>query len=154
MNPFITIQSALWIGAVVIVLASYWKAHQMGQEGARIDYERQAAMQVAKYRELEQRLIVEKHILEVRHAESKKANETAIANARGELGRLRNTLAQRQASADTASTSGVCPPCIERELFGESTEALVQLASEADGLRIRLRGLQEYTNNVCRPSQE
>jgi uncharacterized protein HemX len=139
--------------AVLIALtlaASHWKVYVAGKHAvlAKVQAEAMAKEQAA--REREQQLVAAKHKAEEDHAAFKRRTQRAVAGAQSELGRLRDTLNDRQAASTatpSAGTDAAAP--IERELFGQCAETLAGVAQQADQLAAQVSGLQSYVSAVC-----
>lgn len=142
----------LLIGVTVALLTgSHWKVYTAGQKNIRTEYQLKVGEQEKEYRAKEQVLVAAKNEAEVKYEALKKANAVGFAAARDERDRLRIALTnrEREASANPASSAGVDAGSTERKLLGESADALVTLAADADQLRIQVTGLQTYVSNVC-----
>ena len=139
-----------WALLSIVLAGTHWKAYVSGRQAVQAKYEAAAAQQEKAYRAKEQALVAAKQEVEVRYAQLKKRNAADAAGSRGELERLRDSLAQREAPADAPAVpranggSG-----LERELLLEGAAALAELAAEADRLEAMVVGLQGYVRNVC-----
>ena len=56
-------------------------------------------------------------------------------------------------AGDTGLAACAGEAATARELFGDSAEAYVELAAEADQLRDQVSGLQQFATDVCRAGQ-
>lgn len=74
---------------------------------------------------------------------------TALRSLRAELARLQSRTNPYPAG-DAGLTACAGEAATGRELFGESAQAYVELAAEADQLRDQIAGLQQFTASVCR----
>lgn len=135
--------------ALIVLIGTHWQAYRSGQTNIRNHYAVEAAKQEQEYRAKEQTLVLAKQATEIQYASLKQANARAAAGAQSELGRLRVTLTQRQASANSTACAGIDATSTEREVLGTSAEALVAMAAEADRIAVQLTGLQAYVGNVC-----
>lgn len=83
------------------------------------------------------------------------ASQAAADSAAASLRSLRAELARLKArpnpypAGDAGLAACAGEAATARELFGESAEAFVELAAEADQLRDQVIGLQQFTSSVC-----
>lgn len=90
------------------------------------------------------------------HTQRAAASQAAADSAASSLRSLRAELARLKSRANPYPTgdAGLAACAGEaataRELFGESAEAYVDLAAEADQLRDQVAGLQQFAASVCR----
>lgn len=87
-----------------------------------------------------------------RAAASQAAADSAAASLRSlraELARLKSR-AKPYPTGDAGLAACAGEAATARELFGESAEAYVDLAAEADQLRDQVAGLQQFATSVCR----
>jgi len=147
------------IAALVVAVtlaATHWKAYIQGKTAVRTQMQAQvlATEQAARAREHE--LIAARHQAEEAYAALKRSTQRAVAGAQSELGRLRDTLAQRQreATSDATTEPGThAAATTERQLFGQCAETLAGVAQQADQLADQVSGLQSYVRHVCTPPQ-
>ncbi len=89
------------------------------------------------------------------HTQRAAASQAAADSAAASLRSLRAELARLKSRANPYPTgdAGLAACAGEaataRELFGESAEAYVDLAAEADQLRDQVAGLQQFAASVC-----
>lgn len=118
--------------------------------------ERQRSLVTAGYNTLRQRN-AEKVADEQAHKEA--ARLAAAASAAAALRSLRAEIARLNARTDPypAGDAGLAACAVEattsRELFGESAQAYVELAAEADQLSDQVAGLQRFALDVCHAGQ-
>ena len=80
------------------------------------------------------------------------AAASSLRSLRAELARLKSrTNPYSTGDAGLAACAGEAATA--RELFGESAEAYVDLAAEADQLRDQVAGLQQFAASVCHAGQ-
>lgn len=126
-----------------------WQAAQIEAQRAAIEAEqRERAKEQAKIKAAQEAV----------NATRKQAqrDRAAADAARSELGRLRDELAARDAAASGGAAGGDSGPgCVvdagatERELLRACAAEYQALAADADGVRARLLGLQEWVRGVC-----
>ncbi len=80
------------------------------------------------------------------------AATTAVRELRAQITEL-NSRANPYPPGDAGLTACAREATTARELFGESAGAYQELASEADGLRDQVTGLQDFARNVCHAGQ-
>ena len=118
--------------------------------------ERQRSLVTAGSNTLRQRN-AEKVADEQAHKEA--ARLAAAASAAAALRSLRAEIARLNARTDPypAGDAGLAACAVEattgRELFGESAQAYVELAAEADQLSDQVAGLQRFALDVCHAGQ-
>ncbi len=152
----------VWVAAVVLVAlgATHFAAYRSGKAVVRVAWDQEKAAHTAKllaqeqsFRKKEQALVAARSAAEKQYADQKRKAATAATDADTELGRLRDTLAERDrelASSDSAASARVNGGArLERELLGHCAQALTDLAAEADRLEARIVGLQGYVRGVC-----
>lgn len=99
----------------------------------------------------------EKVAYEQAHKEA--ARQAAAASATAALRSLRAEIVRLNARTDPypAGDAGLAACAVEattgRELFGESAQAYVELAAEADQLSNQVAGLQRFALDVCHAGQ-
>lgn len=92
-------------------------------------------------------------------AKKEAASQAAAASAAADLRSLRTEIARLNARPNPypAGDAGIAACAVEaitvRELFGESAQAYVELAAEADRLADQVAGLQHFVTNVCHAGQ-
>jgi hypothetical protein len=158
------IRVAVVVIVAVVVTATHWRVYQAGVshtealwniERAHLAERARSAEADARSAELE--MLQAKHEAEKRYEEIRKRHASDAAGARSELERLRRSLAAPTVTArrDPAPTDSPALPAadggpgIESQLLGQCAEALVGMASIADGLAAKVVGLQTYVTNVC-----
>jgi hypothetical protein len=77
------------------------------------------------------------------------AAASVVRGLRDEITRL-NQRPNPYPAGDTGIAACTREATTARELFGESSSAYQELASEADGLRDQVTGLQDFARTVCR----
>jgi Tfp pilus assembly protein PilV len=133
---------------------SHWKVYNAGKHATLAKVQADAIANEQAAREREQQLVAAKHKAEEEHAAFKRRTQRAVAGAQSELGRLRDTLAERQAAATATSSTGTdAAATTERQLFGQCAEALAGVAQQADQLATQVTGLQGYVSAVCSKPQ-
>jgi DNA anti-recombination protein RmuC len=133
-----------------ILAASHWKVYVAGKNAVLSQVQAKAMANEQAARAREQQLVAAKHKAEEDHAAFKRRTQRAVAGAQSELGRLRDTLAIRQAAATATPSAGVdAAAAPERELFGQCAETLAKVAQQADHLAAQVIGLQGYVSAVC-----
>ena len=162
--------AARYLLVVVVLIASYWGfgkyqdhliAQGDAQGAARVqqgwdDQEHLRNQVTAAGNTLRQRN-AEKVVNEQtqREAASKAAADSAAASLRSlraEIARLKARPHPYPAGdAGLAACAGEADTA--RELFGDSAEAYVDLAAEADQLRDQVTGLQQFATSICRAGQ-
>jgi hypothetical protein len=154
--------------ASLLLLASLggaaWLGYLQGTSVERAVWHTKQAKINKDNRDTELELRVRNQKLEIRYEELKEDHQQSVAATRTELDRVRFLLSKRgkpvpgEASANTSTgpTVDEAPIPVERELFGQCAAALVDLAEEADGLKLQLTGLQFYVNEVVfrKPAHE
>lgn len=134
----------------VTLATSHWKAYVAGKNAVIKQAQAEAMANEQAARQREHHLIAAKHKAEEDYATIKRTTQRAIAGAQSELGRLRDTLAARQAAPATTTSAGTDAAApVERELFGQCAEALADMAGEAGRHAATLTGLQTYVRGVC-----
>lgn len=92
-------------------------------------------------------------------AKKEAASQAAAASAAADLRSLRAEIARLNARPNPypAGDAGIAACAVEastgRELFGESAQAYVELAAEADRLADQVVGLQHFVSSVCHAGQ-
>ena len=162
--------TARYLLALAVMAASYWgfglyQDHLISQGDAQgagrvqqawNDQERLRSQVTAAGNTLRQRH-AEKvaHEQTQREAASKAAADSAAASLRSlraELARLKSR-ANPYPAGDAGLTACAGEAATARELFGDSAEAYVDLAAEADQLRDQVTGLQQFATDICRAGQ-
>lgn len=145
----------------VLLAGTHWKAYVSGKQAVQVAWDRDIAARTAaalkaeqEAREKESKLLAARQASEAKYVQEKRKAAAAAAAAGSELDRLRDELAAAppggKACSDPAAPGRADGRAgLERELLGHCAQALVGLASEADGLEARLVGLQQYVKNVC-----
>ncbi|BEU96599.1 DUF2514 domain-containing protein [Acidovorax sp. DW039] len=77
------------------------------------------------------------------------AAASVVRGLRDEIARL-NQRSHPYPAGDTGIAACTREATVARELFGESSSAYQELASEADQLRDQVIGLQDFARSVCR----
>lgn len=144
----------------VVLATTHIAAYRSGSAHVRAQWEKERTQLTVKAleaeqaaRKKEQALIDARQQSEKRYVDEKRKAAAAAASAQSALDGLREQLAARDRQlhpADSASgpgADGAARP--ERELLGACAQTLVGLAEEADGLKSRVFGLQEYVKEVC-----
>lgn len=168
LNP-VRILTAL-SGLVVVAAAAFgvWSLtstmKERGRAEERLVWQARQAKLESAHRTREHELLGQIQHAEELHEQRLQDQQQADARARTELDRLRGVLAQRdrelaarddRRQADPAPVTG--PPAdataLERELFGQCAAELVDLAGQADAMRLQLIGLQDYVNLVIKENR-
>lgn len=125
-----------------------------GYARAQADYTARALAAEREARRIEHEAAQEIARLEADHAKRKRDFDRAAADARGELGRLRDLLAQAGAAAGGApptgpAAAGRCDgPAPATVVAGECASQLLAMAEAADAVRARLVTLQAYVRGL------
>lgn len=136
------------------LVSTHWKMYVMGKTAATAAIQAQTLANEKAARAREQDLIAAKHKAEEDHAALKLRTQRAVTGAQSELGRLRDALTTRQASATaTPSTGTDAAAATERQLFGQCAQTLTGMAQQADQLATQVSGLQGYVSAVCSNTQ-
>ena len=155
---------------VVVLIASYWgfglyQDHLIAQGDAQGAARVQQAWDDQEH--LRNQVTAAGNTLRQRNAEKvaheqtqrEAASQAAADSASASLRSLRAELARLKARPNPypAGNSGLAACAGEaataRELFGDSAEAYVDLAAEADQLRDQVTGLQQFASDICRAGQ-
>lgn len=151
--PFLPILMSwkLWAGVVVAVFlaGTHWKAYKSGGRSVQMAFD----MYIIEQKEnmlaaSEQARLREKSINNSlresydNYLVLKKRNSTVVTANTGSLQQLETTIANRPDPSPT-TTSGT-DGATYRELFQSCARTLTSMAEEADGIAIKLLGLQEY----------
>lgn len=154
-----SLRSALlvFLACLVTLGVIFWAGYRIGTQAEKQVWLTKQAKLNQEHRTTETVLRADKQALEEAYEVLKDSSERDRAGARAELDRLRHVLAQRKARPSPGpSGTATCPgPTVdeapaERELFAQCAAALVDLAEEADRVRIQLIGLQGYVEKVVR----
>lgn len=153
-----------------VVIAAYW-GFGLYQDHLIAQGEAQGAALVQKAWDEQERLrnqvtaagntLRQRNAEKVAHEQTQRetASQVAAASAAASLRSLRAELARLKArphpypSGDTGLAVCAGEASTARELFGESAEAFVELAAEADQLRDQVAGLQQFAVSVCHAGQ-
>ena len=103
----------------------------------------------------------QRHAEKVVHEQTQReaASQAAANSAAASLRSLRAELARLKArsnpypNGDAGLAACAGEAATAREVFGESAEAYVELAAEADQLRDQVAGLQQFVTRVCHAGQ-
>ena len=155
---------------LTVLIASYWgfglyQDHLISQGDAQGAGRVQQAWNTQEH--LRSQVTAAGNTLRQRHAEKvaheqtqrEAASKAAADSAAASLRSLRAELARLKArtnpypSGDAGLAACAGEAATARELFGDSAEAYVELAAEADQLRDQVTGLQQFTTSVCRAGQ-
>lgn len=158
--------TARYLLVALVVAAAYWglglyQDHLIAQGDA------QGADRVQKAWDAQERLrsqvtaagntLRQRNAEKVAHDQTQRAaaSQAAADSAAASLRSLRAELARLKyrsnpyPSGDAGLAACAGDAAIARELFGESAEAFVDLAAEADQLRDQVAGLQQFATSVC-----
>ena len=154
----------------LVVVAAYW-GFSLYQDHLIAQGDAQGATRVQKAWDDQERLrnqvtaagntLRQRNAEKVAHEQSQReaASKAAAASAATVLRSLRTELARLKArpnpypAGDTGLAACAGEASTARELFGESAEAFVELAAEADQLRDQVSGLQQFATSICRAGQ-
>ena len=153
-----------------VLIASYWgfglyQDHLIAQGDAQGAGRVQQAWNAQEH--LRSQVTAAGNTLRQRHAEKvaheqtqrEAASKAAADSAAASLRSLRAEIARIKArphpypAGDAGLAACAGEATTARELFGDSAEAYVELAAEADQLRDQVTGLQQFTTSVCRAGQ-
>ena len=162
--------AARYLLVLAVMVASYWgfglyQDHLISQGDAQGAGRVQQAWNTQEH--LRSQVTAAGNTLRQRHAEKvaheqtqrEAASKAAADSAAASLRSLRTELARLKARPNPypAGDSGLAACAVEaataRELFGDSAEAYVDLAAEADQLRDQVTGLQQFATDICRAGQ-
>lgn len=156
--------------AGLVAVAAYW-GFGLYQEHLIAQGDAQGAARVQKAWDDQERLrsqvtaagntLRQRNAEKVAHEQTQRetASKAAADSAATSLRSLRAELARFKARAkpypdgDAGLAACAGEAATARELFGESAEAFVELAAEADQLRDQVAGLQQFASSVCRAGQ-
>ena len=162
--------SARYLLALAVMVASYW-GFGLYQDHLIAQGDAQGAARVQKAWDDQEHLrnqvtaavntLRQRNAEKVAHDQTERAaaSQAAADSAAASLRSLRTELARFKARPNPypAGDSGLAACAVEaataRELFGESAEAYVELAAEADQLRDQVTGLQQFATDICRAGQ-
>lgn len=147
---------AAWLTFAVVAFAvgtGAWLGYRFASDrcATRIaTYEQAAreASEAARQQEQEMRDAIE--TIQREYMQRVEAGRRDAAGARGELRRLRDSLAARErAAAEAARAAGRADAAAaERDVLRACTAQLVAVAQDADRIAVRLTGLQEYVRSI------
>jgi len=151
---------AVAVAVAALLAGSYWLGHRAGSssvaarwEQDRARHEQALAQAQARARDIEREALRAREIIETNHRAAVARTQAAVSAARGELGRLRAALAERErrAAEDAAATGEPDGAAPERELLGACAQEYQRVAGEADEIAERLRALQAYVRAIAQP---
>ena len=141
------------IVAVILISVSFshYFVYNKGRETVQAKWDKDKLIQTEQALQKQQQLQIEKQKSDERYVNEKRKASIAAANAKSELDRLRDELANGAkdniGSCTVPGTNGRAR--LESELLGQCAASLVAMAQEADRLEAIIVGLQSYVNNVC-----
>ena len=162
--------TARYLLALAVMAASYW-GFGLYQDHLIAQGDAQGAARVQKAWDDQEHLrnqvtaavntLRQRNAEKVAHEQTQRetASKAAADSAAASLRSLRTELARLKARPNPypAGDSGLAACAVEaataRELFGDSAEAYVDLAAEADQLRDQVTGLQQFATDICRAGQ-
>ena len=144
MNPYFLLGSL--IAVIAAAGAGYFQGSEHGQAKIQNLWDKEKAAQYAEYAKAQEEARKKEQELQTNADQLRREKDAEIRNLNARATALTNSLQQRPSSSTQASTvsgststrSGVSG-CSGKELFREDAESLVQIATEADTLRLALK---------------
>ena len=132
-----------------IVGVKAWESHLIGKGDARGAARVQADWDTQENARNAERIAHEDAKREAARLARDAAAASVVRGLRDEITRL-NQRPNPYPAGDTGIAACTREATTARELFGESSSAYQELASEADQLRDQVVGLQDFAHSVCR----
>ena len=143
MNPWFI--SGSLIAIILAAGAGYFQGSEHGQAKIQALWDKEKAAQYAEYAKGQEAARAKEQELQAGADRLRQEKDREIRDLNARATALTNSLQQRPSSTQASSLSGSSSTrsgvsgCSGKELFREDAESLVQIATEADTLRLALK---------------
>jgi flagellar motor protein MotB len=144
MNPYFLLGSL--VAVIAAAGAGYFQGSQHGQAKVQNLWDKEKAAQYAEYAKAQEEARKKEQELQANADQLRQEKDREIRNLNARATALTNSLQQRPSSTSQAGSvsgsSGIgssIAGCSGKNLFREDAESLVQIAIEADTLRLALK---------------
>jgi hypothetical protein len=143
MNPWFI--SASLIAIIVAAAGGYFQGSEHGQAKIQALWDKEKAAQYAEYAKGQEAARAKEQELQANADRLRQEKDREIRDLNARATALSNSLQQRPSSTQASTVSGSTSTrsgvagCSGKELFREDAESLVQIATEADTLRLALK---------------
>lgn len=143
MNPWFLLGSLIAI--IVAAAGGYFQGSEHGQAKIQALWDKEKAAQYAEYAKAQEEARAKEQELQAGADRLRQEKDREIKNLNARATALTNSLQQRPSStqastvSSSSSTRSGVSGCSGKELFREDAESLVQIATEADTLRLALK---------------
>ena len=143
MNPYFLLGSL--IAVIAAAGAGYFQGSEHGQAKIQALWDKEKAAQYAEYAKGQEAARAKEQELQANADRLRQEKDREIRDLNARATALTNSLQQRPSSTQASTVSGSSGTrsgvsgCSGKELFREDAESLVQIATEADTLRLALK---------------